>query len=66
MTPLSPDCRYLAAVLFFTDMLVSCLYKGQREGFRSANNVILMLANSQNDTDGQSDKAAMKIVGTSI
>ena len=64
-TPIVPDCRYMAAVLFLADMMVAYLCLGADEGMKLARDVIDMLLTAHRDTNtGYKDKAVVETLGT--
>ena len=64
-TPISTDCRYMAAALFLADTMVACLCLGADEGMKLARDVIDMLLKAHRDTNtGYKDKAIVDTLGT--
>ena len=61
-TPASPDCRYLAATLFLTDMMVACLCVEGPDG-ELVNNIIAMLGTSHADCTRFNDIAVVETLG---
>ena len=61
-TPASLECRYLAATLFLTDMMVACLCVEGPDG-KLVNNIIAMLETSHADSSRFNDIAVVETLG---